>query len=46
MTVCIVIALMSVTWGYPVWLAIIVAFAIALAIGAVWGLVALIQAGY
>ncbi|TWG65864.1 monosaccharide ABC transporter membrane protein (CUT2 family) [Aminobacter sp. J44] len=33
----IVIALMSVTWGYPVWLAIIVAFAIALAVGALNG---------
>ncbi len=33
----IVIALMSVTWQYPVWLAILVAFAIALAIGALNG---------
>ncbi len=33
----IVIALMSVTWGYPVWLAILVAFAVALAIGALNG---------
>jgi simple sugar transport system permease protein len=33
----IVIALMSVTWGYPVWFAIIVAFLIALAIGALNG---------
>lgn len=28
-----VIALMSVTWGYPMWMAIMVAFAVALAIG-------------
>lgn len=33
----IVIALMSVTWGYPVWLSILVAFALAMAIGAVNG---------
>lgn len=33
----VVIALMSVTWGYPVWFAIIVAFAIAVAIGALNG---------
>lgn len=33
----IVIACMSVTWGYPVWFAILVAFAIALAIGALNG---------
>ena len=33
----VVIALMSVTWGYPVWLAIIVAFAVAVAIGALNG---------
>jgi simple sugar transport system permease protein len=33
----IIIALLSVTWQYPVWLAILVAFAIALAIGALNG---------
>lgn len=33
----IVIALMSVTWGYPIWFSILVAFAIALAIGALNG---------
>lgn len=33
----IVIALLSVTWGYPVWFAILVAFAIALLIGALNG---------
>jgi simple sugar transport system permease protein len=33
----IVIALMSVTWGYPVWLAIIVAFLVAISIGALNG---------
>ncbi len=33
----IVIALMSVTWGYPVWVAILVAFAVAIAIGALNG---------
>jgi simple sugar transport system permease protein len=33
----IVIALLSVTWGYPVWLAILIAFAVAIAIGALNG---------
>ena len=33
----IIIALMSVTWGYPIWFSILVAFAIALAIGALNG---------
>ena len=33
----IVIALVSVTWGYPVWLAILVAFLVAIAIGALNG---------
>lgn len=33
----IVIALMSVIWGFPVWFSILVAFAIALAIGALSG---------
>ncbi|MEN8195861.1 MAG: ABC transporter permease, partial [Pseudomonadota bacterium] len=35
----IVIALMSVIWGFPVWFSILVAFAIALAIGALSGYV-------
>ena len=33
----VVIALMSVTWGYPMWLSILTAFALAVAIGALNG---------